>query len=321
MLAKRRGINPIEAPRAALVLSLLVLLSLACVREIDRPDAVATPTLSAGTVASPTGPPTAVVRATPEPEEPTRTPVPVAAVSTPQLATRTPPPSPSPTSTASPAPTPLVQAASPTRTPMPPSSPSPTVAPPPSPQPTPTALAVPSPTPSATPAQTMMLDVIGPLEGTTIIHDAVVVFGQTEPGAAVEINGIIAEVDAGGRFEAEITLTAGVNTIETVASNASGSRATHSFEITSLALPPVPLFLVVTEPSTQTVVSNSSIMVSGRTAPGAVVSVNGVSIQVDQIVIFSTSVTMEEGPNLIDVVAADAEGVVLSTVVAVIYRP
>ena len=161
----------------------------------------------------------------------------------------------------------------------------------------------------------------GPEEGSTIVHDVVVVFGSTDVGATVEVNGQPAEVDASGSFELEIGLAAGLNTIRTVATRSDGGEATSSFEVTSLALPPVPLFLVVTEPPTQTVVSQNPLSVSGRTAPGAIVSVNGVSVQVDQLGIFTTQVNMETGPNIIDVVAADAEGGVLSAVVAVIYRP
>ena len=78
--------------------------------------------------------------------------------------------------------------------------------------------------------------------------------------------------------------------------------------------------LLVTEPQDQSVVSQENIRLSGRTGPEAIASVNGVSVSVDRVGIFSTVITMEPGPNIIDVVATNDDGQVLSAVVAVIYR-
>ena len=55
--------------------------------------------------------------------------------------------------------------------------------------------------------------------------------------------------------------------------------------------------------------------------PGAVVSVNGVSVPVDPVGIYSTVLSLEEGPNIIDVLATNVDGEVLSTIIALIYRP
>ena len=78
---------------------------------------------------------------------------------------------------------------------------------------------------------------------------------------------------------------------------------------------------MVTEPPDQSIVSQSPIRLSGRTSPQAVVSVNGVSIEVDDLGIFTTTVTVDAGPNIIDVVGTDPGGDSLSTVIAIIYRP
>ena len=177
------------------------------------------------------------------------------------------------------------------------------------------------PTPSPTPEPPLFLDVRGPDEGAVIFLDVVVVYGLTTPGATVLVNGAPANVDANGLFSAEVPLVPGQNTIEVIAADSDGGFAVEIFEVTSLALPPVPLFLVVTEPMDQSIVSESPLRLSGRTAPGAVVSVNGVSVPVDELGIFSTNVTLEPGANIIDVVASDADGAVLDKVIAVIYRP
>jgi len=87
------------------------------------------------------------------------------------------------------------------------------------------------------------------------------------------------------------------------------------------------LFLEITQPEDGAQVSTSPVLVSGKTAPGAVVSIsiNGndeVEIaNVDQNGNFSVNVVLEEGPSLIEVVASDQEGNQKSSSVSVIYVP
>lgn len=100
------------------------------------------------------------------------------------------------------------------------------------------------------------------------------------------------------------------------------TTATPSISPTPTA---VALFLTVTQPSDGTQVSTSSVLVSGATSPGAVVSVmfddEVIVADVDQNGGFSATVTLEEGPNVIEVVASDQRGNEKSSVLAVIYVP
>lgn len=86
-------------------------------------------------------------------------------------------------------------------------------------------------------------------------------------------------------------------------------------------------FLEITQPADGAQVNTSSVLVSGKTTTGAVVSisVNGndeVEIaNVDQNGNFSGTVVLEEGPNLIEVVASDQEGNQKSSSVAIFYIP
>ncbi len=79
--------------------------------------------------------------------------------------------------------------------------------------------------------------------------------------------------------------------------------------------------MIVTEPKDQSIVSEESIRLSGRTGPDAIASVNGVSVSVDELGFFFAVVDMEPGPNIIEVVATNNDGRVFSTVIALIYRP
>ena len=166
-----------------------------------------------------------------------------------------------------------------------------------------------------------MLDVRAPRDGSTVRTDAVVVHGVTSVGAQVVVDGFAAFVGPDGRFQVEVTLIPGSNTLQVVATDSMGNRESRDLNVTSLALPPLPFLLLVTEPEDQSIVSEAVVRLSGRTGPGAITSVNGVSVSVDELGLFSTTVTLDPGPNIIDVVAIDLDGNVLSTVLALIYRP
>ena len=191
------------------------------------------------------------------------------------------------------------------------------------PPPTPKSSTIPLPSPTAVateePALQLALEVNAPKDSSTVLTDAVVVHGTTTPGALIE--GVRAQVGPDGRFQAEVPLAPGINTIRVVATDSMNNREIRSLDVTSLALPPQPFLLLVTEPEDQSIVSEGLIRLSGRTGAEAIASVNGVSVPVDELGFFSTTVTLEPGPNIIDVVATDDDGQVLSTVIAVIYRP
>ncbi len=81
------------------------------------------------------------------------------------------------------------------------------------------------------------------------------------------------------------------------------------------------LFLEITEPQDESVVSTEAVVVQGTTAADAVVSVNGAVVEVDAQGAFEAIVTLEEGPNLIEVVASDLTGAEESRDIVVIYFP
>ena len=85
---------------------------------------------------------------------------------------------------------------------------------------------------------------------------------------------------------------------------------------------PVSLFLEIAEPEEESVVSASSITVSGSTAPGAVVSVL-VGDTIDMVDVgeagnFTVTVGLEEGPNVIEIIASDWKGNEVSKILDVI---
>ena len=96
-------------------------------------------------------------------------------------------------------------------------------------------------------------------------------------------------------------------------------------EETKPTLTPTALFLEIIEPENESTVSTASIIVSGSTIPGAVVSISvDTEIEiadVDEQGNFSATVTLEEGPNYIEVLASDQEGNEEYSILVVIYSP
>jgi len=79
------------------------------------------------------------------------------------------------------------------------------------------------------------------------------------------------------------------------------------------------LSLKVTSPQDESTVYTFETEVAGVTAPDAVVSVNGMLVDVDADGKFSTTVSLEEGPNSIEVIASDYEGHEASKILTIIY--
>ena len=216
-------------------------------------------------------------------------------------------------------PTPTPQ--SPTATPKP----TPTLAPTISPVPPPTLSPTVTPPPTQGPIPELLLEVHEPVDGIEVSGDTVVVRGITQSGAAVTINDVPAILEDNGErraaFRGSVPLVLGENEIMVVASDNLGNQSTWVLTVKSIAPPPLPFLLVITEPRYLSIVSTGIIRLSGRSGPEAVVSVNGASSAIDLVGNFSTLVVLEPGPNIIDVVATNSDGQVMSAVTAVIYRP
>ena len=178
-----------------------------------------------------------------------------------------------------------------------------------------------TPSPTLRPIPRLLLEVRSPEDGSQVRSGAVVVNGVVSPETTVTINEEPAILEGGGKFRGAANLVPGENEITVVASDTQGNQLTRVLTVTSIALPTQPFMLLVTGPRDLSIVSNRILRLTGRTGPEAVVSVDGASLAVDVQGNFATSVRLEPGPNIIDVVATNSDGRVMSAVVAIIYRP
>lgn len=68
------------------------------------------------------------------------------------------------------------------------------------------------------------------------------------------------------------------------------------------------LFLTVSQPADGSIVDISNVEVMGHTSPEAVVSVNSEITIADTQGTFVITITLAEGPNIVEVIASDEEG-------------
>jgi hypothetical protein len=83
----------------------------------------------------------------------------------------------------------------------------------------------------------------------------------------------------------------------------------------------VGLFLELLSPLDNSIVNTPEVTVAGVTSPDATLSVNGELVPPEPDGTFSTTLRLEEGPNLIEVIASDLAGNEVGTVLTVIYIP
>ncbi len=185
----------------------------------------------------------------------------------------------------------------------------------------PTSTPVPAtPTPVPTPIPPLTLRLLAPLDGAGVEIGAVGVLGKTRPDAVVAVNGVPVEVDATGTFRRDLILEDGANLIEVVASDLLGRLETAQAAVfivsTAAGLPFSLLYppdgLEVFEPQVE---------VMGVTRPDAAIGVNGIPLQTNSLGIFFTTAALEEGPNLIEIVATDISSNVRFQTIVIFYSP
>ena len=71
---------------------------------------------------------------------------------------------------------------------------------------------------------------------------------------------------------------------------------------------PTGFFLTVSQPADGSIVDISNVEVTGHTSPEAVVSVNNEITIADTEGTFAIIIILEEGPNIVEVIASDEEG-------------
>jgi hypothetical protein len=183
--------------------------------------------------------------------------------------------------------------------------------------------ATPAPSSEANPLPPLadpVFELLSPANGTVSEVGVIRARGKAEPGAWAIVNGTPVAAGQDGTFQFDLPLDEGPNTIEVSVANAGGKTQTRtsvvSFVPSDLALP-FSLFYPLDGVETR----QPTIPVFGVTRPDAVVAINGDPVDVNASGIFSGQSDLEEGANLVEVVATDIDGNIRSGVIAVFYIP
>ena len=176
-----------------------------------------------------------------------------------------------------------------------------------------------TPSSAPLPSKPFTLNILSPLDGMSVEAEAVRVMGTTS-GVTVGINGIPVDVAPDGSFQHDLPIEQGENLVEVVASNPSGRTKTQHVTVT--LVPPVAgLPLTLLYPQDGLELAKPVVSVVGVTRPDAVVGVNEAPVEVNALGIFTTDLSLEEGANLIEAVAADIQDNVRVETAAVFYVP
>jgi nitrogen fixation protein FixH len=146
------------------------------------------------------------------------------------------------------------------------------------------------------------ITVLGPSDGAISNRTTVTVWGTTEPGASVAVNGK-AVTNANGTFETEVTLVEGANIIAITASDGLGNTGHRTVTVLLDTTPPE---IRILGPANRTLTNQTIFEVSGMTEPGATVLVAGQAVVPDAQGRFSAMVSLvNEGENIVTVSCRD----------------
>ena len=159
------------------------------------------------------------------------------------------------------------------------------------------------------------MSITEPTDSATINGDTVNVQGTTTPGATVSVNDNVVTADSTGAFSTNVNLDAGPNAIDVIATDDNNNQGEVLLMVnampttsTTLGASQGTLPLTVTSPIDSATLSTNTVTVQGQTTPGATVTVNGNSDVADANGNFSIDVSLDNGPNAIDVIATDDSG-------------
>ena len=173
---------------------------------------------------------------------------------------------------------------------------------------------------SLPPAIEPLFQLISPANNTASEVGVMRVLGRAQAGAVATVNGNPADAASDGSFQFDLPLDEGANNIEIAVTGRDGQTQSRTVQLSFVpsdsALP-----FSLYSPADGVETRQPNIQVVGATRPDAVVAINGNPVDIGASGIFAGDSSLEEGANLLEVVATDMDGNVRSDVIAVFYIP
>ena len=132
-------------------------------------------------------------------------------------------------------------------------------------------------------------------------------------------------MDSDGNFYSEVELITGINQFTIVSTSESNVLTTKSINIFKTA--PQTLFISITSPLNQTVITSSYVQISGLTSPDAKLKIDGVSVPItierldpaNMIGLFDHMYLLGAGLNLININVTNESGDTIDKLISVIH--
>ncbi len=145
-----------------------------------------------------------------------------------------------------------------------------------------------------------LLEMAYPPDGMITNQKILEVSGRTDPTAMLTINEEMVDIESSGMFAHEITLEEGPNALTLVATNRVGLQTEVIRTVMLDTVPPVIELKPIPEE-----VMQSTIVIEGRTDPGAIVTIEAQDVAVDEEGNFSHPFDLVHGFNSIEIIAID----------------
>jgi RHS repeat-associated protein len=158
--------------------------------------------------------------------------------------------------------------------------------------------------------QSPVITLTSPIDSLFANQPIVIVSGMIIDSTAVTftINGASVPVGADGAFNSQIILVEGMNIITAMATDAAGNQSTEIRHVLVHINPPL---LVITAPNDSVITDVIQITIQGTVSDQLPISltVNGTPVSVGLDSTFSTQVILQEGINIITVIATNSAGI------------
>ena len=167
--------------------------------------------------------------------------------------------------------------------------------------------------------------ILGPLNNSSFSADSVIIYGTSDAKSKISINGSSSQIDSDGNFYSEVELITGINQFTIVSTSESNVLTTKSINIFKTA--PQTLFISITKPLNQTVITSSYVQISGLTSPDAKLKIDGVSVPItierldpaNMIGLFDHMYLLGAGLNLININVTNESGDTIDKLISVIH--
>jgi flagellar hook assembly protein FlgD len=151
------------------------------------------------------------------------------------------------------------------------------------------------------------LELLNMQDGTRVRSDMLTIEGVTEPGAAIWLGGGSQPitVDGQGRFRTQQKLTEGTNKIDVRSVDKAGNTTMVTRVIDLVTAPPQ---LVISNPVEGAWINTPKITVEGQAPAGVTLKINNTSVPISPAGSFRFDLLLDEGDQLIRVIAIDDVG-------------